>query len=288
MTSLTKEREFYDAVQAGQLNRLGGILVGGLIVWVAGLFFPDFFQYRYLGIGPDFFGDIFRFWPFLAWGGGLTLLIALFGSYSSSAFDEEFLQRGIVTSIGAGVTEEFWYRGVGVFFSMLVLVVSNFLFNTIGFILVMMLGVGVLILVGSFFAVEKIPPTFLNIAGRIFALVASGTMIWGFAIFGSDVVYKVYQHLFFPAIDFMTLGLLKPVLNGDHQLLLVMGMFSANIAFRDGHKYQGLFGWTNAWYAGCVFIFATLNYGIWVALVVHAVYDILIHVVVYLGRKFRG
>lgn len=224
----------------------------------------------------------------LAWGGGLTLFVALLGGYTSSMFDEEFLQRGIVTSIGAGVTEELWYRGVGVFFSMLVLVVVNFFFNFAGFVAVIAISLGILVAVLSFFATEEIEPTVLNVVGRILAIIVAGITIWGITTLGVDPVYKVYQYLFYPIIDFMTLGLMKPVLNGDHQLLLVMGMFSANIAFRDGHKYQGLFGWTNAWYAGCVFIFATLNYGIWVALVVHAVYDILIHVIVYLGRKFRG
>jgi hypothetical protein len=78
------------------------------------------------------------------------------------------------------------------------------------------------------------------------------------------------------------------VLHGHAQPLLVMGMISANFWFRDGHKYQGLLGWTNSWWLGCVFIFATLTYGLPAAIAVHVILDITVDFTVYGCRKVLG
>lgn len=287
MTSLTTRLEFYNLVLANQLGRAIMILVGLVGVWIISAFFPDFFHYNYLGVGTDFFGDLLRFWPLVAWGTGITLISALLGNYQSTLDDEALLTRGALVSTGAGVTEEFWFRGVGVFYAMLILVVWNFILNAVGWLILAFLFLLMALVVISFFA-PRFRPTPLNVAGRLLGFATAGVFVWAIATLGQDAVYKVYQLIFFPIIDFMTLGLLKPVFAGDHQLLLVMGMFSANFAFRDGHKYQGLFGWTNSWYLGCVFIYATLFYGIWVAMVVHIVYNLGITGLVYLIRKFRG
>jgi hypothetical protein len=67
-----------------------------------------------------------------------------------------------------------------------------------------------------------------------------------------------------------------------------MGMISANFWFRDGHKYQGLLGWTNSWWLGCVFIFATLTYGLPAAIAVHVILDITVDFTVYGCRKVLG
>ena len=69
---------------------------------------------------------------------------------------------------------------------------------------------------------------------------------------------------------------------------MVFGMISANIAFRDGHKYQGPFGLINSWYLGLVFLYATVNYGLWTAVCVHALYNTEIALIRYVMRKLRS
>lgn len=53
-------------------------------------------------------------------------------------------------------------------------------------------------------------------------------------------------------------------------------IISANASFRDGHKYQGIIGLTNSWFIGMYMFFLMFNYGLVVAIVVHALYDIII------------
>lgn len=230
------------------------------------------------------------YWPAFAWAGGMSLLGAFTGAYKSTyLYDEEFLQRGIISSVGAGVTEEAWYRAVGVFYAMVGLIVFNWLLGAVGWVFVGLSGLaiafGFFFLVAVFVKGEATLGTLLTI---LLGMTGSGLFMWGLLTYNHDPLYNIYEHLFYPIIDFTTFGLMERVWADNHQPFLVMGMFAANFTFRDGHKYLGVFGWTNSWFMGCVFIYATLTHGLWVAIVVHALYDILIDVIKYLGRRFNG
>lgn len=51
---------------------------------------------------------------------------------------------------------------------------------------------------------------------------------------------------------------------------------------------QGLFGLINSWYIGWVFLHCAVTHGLWTAMLIHAVYDILVFVIEYVGRKCAG
>lgn len=286
-TTHEKEDAFLTEVGMGQLVRVCAIALGGIGILIAGWLWPSYFQYTYWYFSDTFLADVMRFWPAFAWALGMNLLVVIFGDIRSSVYDERLLNRGVIISVGAGVTEEGWYRGVGVFYAMVGLTILNWLFGTMAWLFIVAGGFGLLALAASVPLMWR-DLTFAGILGRLFGALGLVAVMYALVTFQHEPMTHLYQKVFYPIISFVSFGLMEPVFTGDHQPLLVMGMISANFAFRDGHKYQGLIGWTNAWWMGCVFIFATLNYGLPVAIAVHAVYDILIMLLVYAGRKVRG
>jgi hypothetical protein len=284
---IRRRRVHFENVSSTQAAFLIMAALGGIGILLVEWLWPNFYDYPYLYVSQNLIGDVLRFWPAFAWGGGVVLLAGIFTGFGSSFWDEEFLQRGVVASVGAGVTEELWFRGVSVFYAIISLIIFNWIVSAIGWVFVIVGVLAILMAIASFFFV----PEMRSLAGfvlGILGIAATGSLVYGILHFNHDPVYMVYQHLFYPIINFVTFGKMGSVLYGDHAAMLIMGMISTNFAFRDGHKYQGLFGWTNSWFMGCVLMFATMTYGLVVAVIVHALYDIIIDLVLYVGRKIRG
>ncbi|MEI6774817.1 MAG: hypothetical protein WCL18_08865 [bacterium] len=100
-----------------------------------------------------------------------------------------------------------------------------------------------------------------------------------------DPVYWIYKKIMFPIWHFVSFGLLDPILyNKDFSFLFIVGAMSANIKFRDGHKYQGLFGYVNAWIIGYILLYTMMFYGLWVAIIIHVIYDVLIGLTRFIKR----
>ncbi|HYD93469.1 MAG TPA: hypothetical protein VEB18_03400 [Candidatus Paceibacterota bacterium] len=283
MRTLYDEDELTLRIIASQFLLAGFIAVGLIGVAISEHFWPNFFQYRYFYVSPNFLEDVGRYWPLFAYAGVFAVLTILAGRNSDHRDGERFI-IGIGTSVGAGVLEEGWYRWVGVFYSMLFLVLLNFLFSAFGWGIVVAAGIAILFTIASFFIgdVDLNPAT---VIGRILLIALFALAGWGVMAINHDPVYWVYLHIFVPVIDFATFGLMHSALHANHQPLLVMGLIAANFAFRDGHKYQGLYGWVNSWYIGCAMTYATLTYGLAVAVAVHALYDIIFDVAQYIAAK---
>jgi hypothetical protein len=95
------------------------------------------------------------------------------------------------------------------------------------------------------------------------------------------LVLWLYGHLLIPAMHLVSFGMLDPVLYAT-PLLFTAAMLSANVKFRNGHKYQGLFGFINSWLIGFYLIYVMLTQGLLIAIGVHMIYDIIIGVIKYL------
>jgi hypothetical protein len=106
-------------------------------------------------------------------------------------------------------------------------------------------------------------------------LIIPGAIIW------------IYRNLTFPIVDVITLGLMHETIYG-FPVLFMTGAISANAAFRDGHKYQGVFGWINAWFAGLYLLCVMLTRGLIIAILVHMIYDLIFAVTRYVGRHWRS
>jgi len=273
--SANNSLHFEKAILLSQMVSIAILAVAAAGVGVIHLLFPNFFTYPYFYWGG--FGAVARFWPLFAWGAGLNLLVWYFNSDHwpiRADQNRELLKWELLTSTLAGIWEELGYRWAFICYAMIGLMVMNWLFSA---------GFGwpgaVALCIASaalWYNKEKglaLGALLLAILAALFALYA-------------NPVYWFYQMLFYIA-HFTTLTLMDPVLYGDHQQLCIYGAFVANLWFRDGHKYQGPLGLVNAWYAGMVLLYATIMYGLFTAIAVHALYDILISVMRFMQQKTR-
>ncbi|MBK7747451.1 MAG: hypothetical protein IPI39_09410 [Candidatus Obscuribacter sp.] len=108
--------------------------------------------------------------------------------------------------------------------------------------------------------------------------------ILGGFIFEHGFVWWFQTTLILPVANFFTMGLLKSVLTDASTWYIAAGLIIANSRFRDGHKYQGLFGLINSWFIGMYFFYLMFTFGLVAAIVVHLVYDVLIFTIRYLDQ----
>lgn len=265
-----------------QLYRIGLLALAGFGVWLIELFWPSFFNYPYFGLDHAINRqDILRFWPLFLYGLGVASLSAILNGVSRKE-DEVFLW-GLVTSTLAGIWEEVGYRAVFICYTMISLVFFNFV-----------LGVGAWL--GAVVVATILIGFALYLANEdrfVLGIIAgfAGLFIGWLGLFyglGANPVYWFYETIIIPVINFVTFYQFNPVFYGSHDRLFIFGAILANSWFKDGHKYQGLLGVINSWVIGFVMLYATFTYGLVVAIILHAAYDIEIDVVRYvysLARK---
>jgi len=102
-----------------------------------------------------------------------------------------------------------------------------------------------------------------------------------------DPIMWFYDVLLKPLADWTTFGHLHEQIYHPHSWAVGAGMLSANVFFRDGHKYQGTFGVINAWFGGMVLFWVLFQYGLIACMVVHFLYDFAIYATVAFMRLFR-
>jgi len=81
--------------------------------------------------------------------------------------------------------------------------------------------------------------------------------------------------------DILTLGRMHSILYHPLGWFVGAAVLAANKKFRNGHKYQGTFGYINSWFVGMYFFWLLFNYGLVAAIVMHFLYDMFIFVVGY-------
>lgn len=80
-----------------------------------------------------------------------------------------------------------------------------------------------------------------------------------------------------PIVDILSLRYFHSILFAL-PAVFIAGAINANVAFRNGHKYQGWFGLINSWYIGLYLLSVMLTQGLLIAILVHMVYDLIISV----------
>ena len=84
------------------------------------------------------------------------------------------------------------------------------------------------------------------------------------------------------ASSFLTLGTIDNILYHPFGWFVGAGIILANAKFRDGHKYQGKFGFINSWFIGMYLFWLMFEYGLVACIVIHFLYDMLIFFIHYL------
>lgn len=276
-----KELEFNEKITEGQMSEIFFLLVFAFLVWIVELVNPTFFNFPYLQ-APTM-ESVLRFWPLSLYGIFWALVAA--SHARSSDLDEEIFWSDFWVSIRAGVLEELGFRCLYICTAMIALAAVNMFFSAIG-----ALAVAVII---------AIPAILICVAARnspllkgvgtviMIALIVYGLMMSWSTFKGTNPWYWVYENIIVPTINVVTLGYFSPIFKGDHPRTFVFAMIAMNAKFREGHEYQGDFGRYNAWVIGFVMMYATMTYGLWVAMIIHVIYDLQFAFTKYIARKMR-
>jgi len=119
--------------------------------------------------------------------------------------------------------------------------------------------------------------------GAIGSLLFGNYLIFGFAGFG--LIEWFHMNFFGPLIDFLSFGQLTSYIYHPHSWSVGAAMITANATFRDGHKYQGWFGFINSWFIGFYLFWIMFNYGLPAAILVHFLYDVICFSAAYFTVK---
>lgn len=264
-----------NVVKFGLLVLIG---MGALAIWALEYIAPTFFNYPYFKWALQI-EDIARFWPLFVWCSGWAVFASLF--HSATKHDGEIFLAEAGGYVLTGFWEELAYRWALIPWAMILLVCMNWVFSTVlGYVL------GVVAIGGAIYFLMEDRRDIFGWFAAIACLAFAALCFW----VGStlDPIYWFVGDVLIPIANFATFRQLEPILIGGGTTLFVMGIFTANSWFRDGHKYQGLIGLINSWYVGMVLIYATVTYGLLTAIALHAIYDVTFAVTKYLKRRVFG
>lgn len=118
---------------------------------------------------------------------------------------------------------------------------------------------------------EEIFYRWVMLFGAMIALKVFNVITFGF-------VQWLYETLLTPFANWTSLGLLNEQLSGQHGWLFAAAIVVANMHFAGMHgkgrgRLDGTIAVVNSWYMGLILFYLAFNYGLWVAIVAHILYD---------------
>ena len=131
---------------------------------------------------------------------------------------------------------------------------------------------------------EEMTFRWLFFLDNIVSVKLTNFFIFGFLGFG--IPEWLHLRLVGPIVNEITLHGLEPYLFHPTGWAVGAAMVTTNAFFRDGHKYQGIFGWINSWFGGMFLFYIMFTYGIVAAIVVHFVLVFLIFFLRFLYVAF--
>jgi hypothetical protein len=109
----------------------------------------------------------------------------------------------------------------------------------------------------------------------IFYAAIVGATLADFIVLGFADLHPIrwlFEELLIPVADFATWHQLHEVFT-DHPWVVGAALLTSNGRFRNGHLYQGLFGWIWSWYFGMFLFLIMFTYGLPLAIAVHVGYN---------------
>ncbi len=121
---------------------------------------------------------------------------------------------------------------------------------------------------------EEIVYRWLLFFAAIIGIQFSDWLLFGFM--DIHLIQWIFTSIICPVANFFTLGYLESYLMNGYGWAVAAAIIIVNGHFRDGHSYQGLFGFTNSWFLGMYFFWVMFNSGLIAAMIVHFTYNFLI------------
>ncbi|MCI5050795.1 MAG: CPBP family glutamic-type intramembrane protease [Candidatus Pacebacteria bacterium] len=123
---------------------------------------------------------------------------------------------------------------------------------------------------------EEILFRWILLYGIMITLYIGNWFLGGFLGEDWGVIQWLHNLIKAPIANFFTFGYLESEIN--HSLWYAgAAVIVTNGLFRDGHKYQGWFGWVNSWFGGMFLFYIMFNYGLIPAIIIHFSYNMTLY-----------
>lgn len=237
-------------------------------------------------------------WPLLLFGPVLTLLGAIFTKKSFWANREQVDEFGtdLRRSVLAGIFEEMRFRWIGFFYAIVTFygnqVVIDWLSQNSVFDWMkthwFLVGLGLVVInVLGLLSMALLQDK--SIRGCMLISIAFGlmaTMVVVDLALLAPLTKWWYTTWAIPTANWICQGRLSLQL-GDFGWTVAAALLSVNWKFGEGHGYQGCIGWANSWVIGMLMFWIMFNFGLPVAMLIHAVYDIAIDLIRYTDARIE-
>ncbi len=124
---------------------------------------------------------------------------------------------------------------------------------------------------------EEIAFRWLFFMSNIVSVQIANYCFFGFLGFG--ITEWFHMHLVGPIANWATFKALEPYIFHSSSWAVGASIIATNTFFRDGHKYQGFFGWVNSWFGGMFLFWIMFKFGLPIAILVHFLYDFLFDII---------
>ncbi len=141
----------------------------------------------------------------------------------------------------------------------------------------LLFGFGISVFAG---VVEEICFRWIIFYGQILAFKISNIVLFG-------ITFLMYTYIAGPIANLLTLGYLEPFLFNDSEWAVGAAILGSNRQFRNGHAYQGLFGFVNSWFVGMYLFYIMFNHGLFAAIIAHFLYDMIIFGIHYVDASIE-
>lgn len=235
-------------------------------------------------------------WFLMLFGPIWTLFIVLITNHRRKLTNQAIVlsfKHSLLTSLKAGIFEEIAFRWL-LFFSAIVsfrilLGIADILPSlgfwitlsqhwVLGIIFILGVNVGLIVLTAYMFSFER---WYTHIVGLLLAV---AMVIFDILVFMQ--VFKAMYESLINLVNWLTNQQLQTWLY-DYGWATGAAMVSVNWRFSKGHAYQGCLGLVNSWICGMLMFWFTFNFGLPVAMFVHALYDIVLDIIVYVDSVYE-
>ena len=104
---------------------------------------------------------------------------------------------------------------------------------------------------------------------------------------GVEIIRNFYVGVVLPLANFFTLHYLQDVLMDGYGWIVGAAIITANGQFRNGHAYQGLFGFTLSWFFGMYMFWIMFHFGLPAAILIHFLTDLCVFMTVWVDAFFE-
>lgn len=235
-------------------------------------------------------------WFLLLVGPGMAIVgaVATKKGYFENLHVVRKFKEDLTTSILAGVFEEVAHRWIFFFYAAVTFkAIINALagisetdqWNLITSNLCLVIPTIIVLNVLGFFGYaivsdKSIHGCTLNLIAAVFLGAAALADIVAITIVSWEWIKFGYTALWIPFNDWASGGTMHHYLY-DYGFAVGAAIVSSNHDFQSGHLYQGCIGWINSWIFGMLMFWVTFNFGLPVAMILHAAYDVVIHSIVF-------